>query len=76
MVKFYVAVHALIGHNGKYLATRRSSLNDYMPLKWDIPGGYVEPGETMEQALVRELNCLLFGIKNAPMQCAMYWGGR
>jgi len=27
-----------------------------MPLKWDIPGGIVKPGETLEDAVYREIN--------------------
>ncbi len=55
MSTFFVASHALIERDGKYLATRRSALNDYMPLKWDVPGGTVEAGETVEEALRREV---------------------
>lgn len=53
---FYIAAHALvINKDNKILVTRRSSANDYMPFYWDIPGGTVEIGETVEEALVREL---------------------
>ena len=55
MTYFYFAVHSLIDKNGKYLITRRSKKNDYMPLKWDIPGGLVEPGEQIDESLIREV---------------------
>ncbi|MFC1902593.1 NUDIX domain-containing protein [Chloroflexota bacterium] len=54
-VKFYVAGHALIRKDTKYLVTRRSKTNEYMPLKWDIPGGIVLPSETLEEAIYREV---------------------
>ena len=54
-MRFYVAGHALIRKEGKYLAIRRSKINDYQPLKWDIPGGLVQPGETLEDAIYREV---------------------
>lgn len=53
--KFFVAAHALIEHTGRYLVTRRSEDNDYMPRKWDIPGGIVRAGETLEQTIRREV---------------------
>lgn len=53
---FFVAAHALVVNNeNKVLVMKRSACNDYMPLTWDIPGGTVEIGETVEQALIREL---------------------
>jgi len=56
LTNFYVAGHALIERKNKYLVTRRSRLSDYMPLKWDIPGGIVRPGETLEETIYREVS--------------------
>jgi 8-oxo-dGTP diphosphatase len=53
--KFFVAGHALIERDGKYLVTHRSKRNDYMPLKWDIPGGIAKAGETLEETIKREV---------------------
>lgn len=46
-------VAAVIRHNNAVFATQRG----YGPYKgkWEFPGGKMEPGETMEQALVREI---------------------
>lgn len=46
-------VAAVIEHGGKYLATQRG----YGAYKgwWEFPGGKMEPGETPEVALVREI---------------------
>ncbi|MCJ7719614.1 NUDIX hydrolase [Candidatus Bathyarchaeota archaeon] len=53
--KFFMAGHALIACKNNYLVTRRSKLSAYKPFKWDIPGGIVEPGETLEEAISREV---------------------
>lgn len=47
-------VGAAIEREGRILAAQRSQ---EMPLpgKWEFPGGKVEPGETHQQALVREI---------------------
>jgi 8-oxo-dGTP diphosphatase len=50
-----VAVHSLIEKDGKYLVTRRSSDNGYMPDKWDTPGGTIHFGEEINTALKREI---------------------
>ena len=55
MTAYFLAAHALIEKDGRYLTTKRASVNDYMPGLWDIPGGTVDAGETMEQALAREV---------------------
>ena len=55
MTSFYVAAHALIAKDGKFLVTKRMATDDYMPGLWDLPGGTVEAGETVEQGLAREV---------------------
>ena len=47
-------VAALIEHEGKILACQRAR-GQRFELMWEFPGGKVETGETLEQALVREL---------------------
>ncbi len=48
-----VAVGILF-RNGRVLACQRNRNAKY-PLKWEFPGGKIEPNETREQAIVREL---------------------
>ncbi|MCB9777182.1 MAG: (deoxy)nucleoside triphosphate pyrophosphohydrolase [Alphaproteobacteria bacterium] len=47
-------VAAEIERDGAFLITQRRP-EATMPLLWEFPGGKVEPGETDEQALAREL---------------------
>jgi len=47
-------VAALIVENDKILICQRTR-HQPMPLKWEFPGGKVEPDESPENALVREL---------------------
>jgi 8-oxo-dGTP diphosphatase len=47
-------VAALIVKDGKVLACQRTR-HQSMPLKWEFPGGKVEPGEDHRDALRREL---------------------
>ena len=46
-------VAAVIRRDGKYFATQRGygEFKDY----WEFPGGKMEPGESREQALRREI---------------------
>ena len=46
-------VAALIWNNNKFMICQRP-LNKARGLLWEFPGGKVEPGETKEQALIRE----------------------
>ena len=55
-MRFYMAAHALIEKDGCYLVIRRSASNNYMPLKWDIPGGVVKAGESLEDSIHREVH--------------------
>jgi 8-oxo-dGTP diphosphatase len=48
-------VGAMIERDGKYLITQRPA-SATLPLLWEFPGGRVEPGETDEEALARELS--------------------
>ena len=47
-------VAAVIEQDGRYLITQRSS-EAVFPLLWEFPGGKVEPGETDQEALLREV---------------------
>lgn len=49
-----VAVGVLIQRNGDFLLTSRPQGKAYAGY-WEFPGGKLEVGETVEQALVREL---------------------
>jgi 8-oxo-dGTP diphosphatase len=47
-------VAALIVKDGRILICQRTP-QQAMPLKWEFPGGKIEPGESEEAALYREL---------------------
>jgi 8-oxo-dGTP diphosphatase len=47
-------VAALIFQNEKILVCQRTR-HQTMPLKWEFPGGKIEPGEQPREALRREL---------------------
>jgi 8-oxo-dGTP diphosphatase len=47
-------VAAVIERQGRFLICRRKPEQSH-PLQWEFPGGKVEPGESPEQALAREL---------------------
>jgi len=50
-----IAVKALILFKDKYLLLLRNSKEDICPLEWDLPGGKIESGETINEALIREV---------------------
>ncbi len=47
-------VSAIIERDGRFLITQRRAAAT-LPHLWEFPGGRVDPGETDQQALVREL---------------------
>ena len=49
-----VAVAIIINSNNEILISRRSE-NQHQGNKWEFPGGKVEEGESVEQALSREI---------------------
>ena len=54
MNKIINVVAAVIIKNGKFLCTQRANTK-YLAYKWEFPGGKVEPGEQLEDALIREI---------------------
>ena len=43
-----------LGQSGEVLVCQRRA-NQFMPFKWEFPGGKIEPGESAQMALRREL---------------------
>lgn len=50
------ATVAVINENNRVLLLRRGKTAPWMPGKYCLPGGHVEPGEDIQYAAVRELN--------------------
>jgi mutator protein MutT len=48
-------VNAVLVRNGAVLLAKRSAHRTSYPGLWSFPGGHVEPGETLEVALLREV---------------------
>jgi len=49
-------VHGVVtNEKNEFLILRRCQQNDVLPMKWDIPGGSVEDGEKLTNALKREV---------------------
>lgn len=77
-MSFYVGVHALIlNEQNKVLITKRSKHDNYFPLAWDIPGGSVDMGETVVEALIREVkeetNIVVTPIKPIYVHADLTW---
>ncbi|MGK5732230.1 (deoxy)nucleoside triphosphate pyrophosphohydrolase [Streptomyces sp. URMC 124] len=66
MTDVRVVVGAALFDGGRMLAARRSAPPE-LAGRWELPGGKVEPGESAEQALVRELREEL-GVEAEPLE--------
>ncbi len=44
----------VVNGEGRILALRRSATDPIRPLTWDLPGGVLEHGEILEEAIKRE----------------------
>ena len=58
--------------DGRWLMVRRAAGVERAPLKIGFPGGEVEPGESQEQAVVREAHEEV-GIEVRPLRCVWTW---
>ncbi|QEM13095.1 (deoxy)nucleoside triphosphate pyrophosphohydrolase [Mucilaginibacter rubeus] len=52
MIKVTCAI--IVNADGLVLAAQRNATMS-LPLKWEFPGGKIEPGETAEACLIREI---------------------
>ncbi|MER7729806.1 (deoxy)nucleoside triphosphate pyrophosphohydrolase [Streptomyces erythrochromogenes] len=61
-----VVVGGALCHEGRLLAARRSAPPE-LAGRWELPGGKAEPGESVPEALVRELREEL-GVETEPVE--------
>ena len=54
MTKIVQVTAAILVKDGRLIIAQRKS-SDHLSGKWEFPGGKIEPGETPEQCLAREL---------------------
>lgn len=51
---FKIAVSAFIVRNARLLILKRSENETFLPGVWEVPGGGIDEGETVEQGVARE----------------------
>jgi len=65
-------IRALIKNRGKILLVQRSHNDSYNPSKWELPGGKLDVGQDVEDALKREI-LEETGLKIFKMEQLVYW---
>ena len=56
-MRFDIITKALVARqDGKVLLLKRSDTDTRRPNQWDLPGGHVDEGEKLEDALLREIS--------------------
>jgi 8-oxo-dGTP diphosphatase len=53
--QFWIGVHGVIADGGRLLVLRRAARMSYRPSHWDLPGGHLALGESLEECLAREV---------------------
>ncbi len=53
--RFFFGAHAAIVDRGRVLILRRAPEMSYRPEAWDLPGGHLALGESVEECLIREV---------------------
>ena len=59
-----IVVTGIVKSGDEFLVVKRSENDDKYPRMWEFPGGHVEDGETIKEALERELSEEI-GFKNS-----------
>jgi len=55
-VKYSVLVGLVITNDSDFLLTQRSFKSSFLPGNWGVPAGNIEPGESVEDAIYREMS--------------------
>jgi 8-oxo-dGTP diphosphatase len=53
--QFWIGVHGIIADRGRLIVLRRAARMPYRPGHWDLPGGHLALGESVEECLRREV---------------------